>query len=448
MNIYERIQNGLDYIELHLNERIDLNELAKITFMSRSNFYRLFWSIVGFNVKEYIRLRRLSEASQDLISSNLSITDIALKYDYTSIDAFTRSFQKTVGILPSQFRQQKQHYSFNKINILQKYFQKGDETMNKDYPEIKILKELPPTDVICFHYIGADPETHAFELMKNWLTKEGITLEEQGMRVFGYNNPNPVSETDLYGYEVCCTFPKNKTIDTKDLVIKTLSGGQYAIQHVSRTEEHEIGFEIMKAWSRFNDWLAGSKYVLSTHQYLEEHLGFDEQNNHIGEVDIYVPIEEKGTLLSDEVEEVIPSFSYLTFSETGKNAEAVAKKQLFEWLKENNIDLTTGKHRIFATYNFEKIGTDDFNYQLWFTVPKDFNNSTTKEINLLPENLYLKRTVTYNKNAVSWYDFIQKIQQGSNYQFANYPFLEEYVIKESSINADTVVNQYMPVKKV
>jgi len=56
MNYYERIQKSIDYIESNLEDRIDLNRAAQEAYMSQSSFYRLFFALVGYSVKEYIRL--------------------------------------------------------------------------------------------------------------------------------------------------------------------------------------------------------------------------------------------------------------------------------------------------------------------------------------------------------------------------------------------------------
>lgn len=54
MNYYERIQQSIDYIELHLADELSVDEAAKQAYMSVSNYYRMFYSITGYTVKEYI----------------------------------------------------------------------------------------------------------------------------------------------------------------------------------------------------------------------------------------------------------------------------------------------------------------------------------------------------------------------------------------------------------
>ena len=58
MNYYERIQNSIDFIEDNLAEEITVEQCAKQAYMSVSGYYRMFLSVVGYTVKEYIRMRQ------------------------------------------------------------------------------------------------------------------------------------------------------------------------------------------------------------------------------------------------------------------------------------------------------------------------------------------------------------------------------------------------------
>lgn len=82
MDYYLRIQATIDYIEENINKPIDLLDLSKKAFCSVPHFYRIFNSIVGMSVKDYIRKRRLSIAANELISSSKRIIDIAYDYEF------------------------------------------------------------------------------------------------------------------------------------------------------------------------------------------------------------------------------------------------------------------------------------------------------------------------------------------------------------------------------
>lgn len=98
------LQNAIDYIEQHLPEDIDYQEIAARSFSSSYHFQRVFSILCGFTVGEYIRNRRLSLAGAELAAGNSKVIDVALKYGYENPDSFARAFQKFHGILPSQAR--------------------------------------------------------------------------------------------------------------------------------------------------------------------------------------------------------------------------------------------------------------------------------------------------------------------------------------------------------
>jgi AraC-like DNA-binding protein len=107
MNKVKSIQESIDYIELCLKEDINLEKLAQKAFLSKYHYHRLFHSIVGEPVMEYVRKRRLSEAANELKNTNEKLIDIAIKYQFSSEEAFIRSFKNVFGISPGQYRKDK-----------------------------------------------------------------------------------------------------------------------------------------------------------------------------------------------------------------------------------------------------------------------------------------------------------------------------------------------------
>ncbi len=291
MNYYERIQRSIDFIERNLENPVDINLAAQASFMSLSSFYRIFFALTGYSAKEYIRLRRISLAAEDIITKNTCMIDIAVKFDFESGDSFSRAFKRITGYLPSEFRRQNKKYSFERINIMDKYFEIQDKELLDRYPDIKVLKRLEPVKVAYFNYFGRDPENNAFKAMKEWAGRTGLSIYEQNHRIFGYNSPGPASdEQTKYGYEICVTIKEDFDVDHPLIKTKYLDGGLYAVTGVKREDGEELGDGILKAWKRFNSWLADSRYAYGGHQWLEEHLGFDREFNHIGGMDLYMPI--------------------------------------------------------------------------------------------------------------------------------------------------------------
>ena len=130
------LSKALAYIEQHLTEKIELEDLADTANYSAWHFHRLFQAMIGYGVGDYIRRRRLSEASRELVFTKAAIYDIALKYQFESQAAFTRAFKSFHGITPGLLR--RQHgpvVRFSPINLNQyfRHFRKGDTIMQPSF---------------------------------------------------------------------------------------------------------------------------------------------------------------------------------------------------------------------------------------------------------------------------------------------------------------------------
>ena len=99
----ERLQAAIDYIEAHLTEDLDVHEVSARAYVSAFHFQRIFSSLCGMPMGEYIRRRRLTLAAQELSRSRRArVIDVAVKYGYDSPDSFTRAFRRFHGVVPSQ----------------------------------------------------------------------------------------------------------------------------------------------------------------------------------------------------------------------------------------------------------------------------------------------------------------------------------------------------------
>ena len=104
MNFLEGMNSAIGYIEDRLAEEIDYQEVARRAYCSEYHFKRMFSSLAGVSLSEYIRRRRLTLAGLELIGSRVRILDVAVKYGYSSADAFARAFQAVHGMTPSEAR--------------------------------------------------------------------------------------------------------------------------------------------------------------------------------------------------------------------------------------------------------------------------------------------------------------------------------------------------------
>lgn len=104
MDMLEKMNRALNYIEENITNDINLKEVAKLAFCSEYHFRKMFSLLTGFTLSEYIRRRRLTLAAFELNNSDMRVIDVAIKYGYGSADSFTRAFQSLHGVTPSEAR--------------------------------------------------------------------------------------------------------------------------------------------------------------------------------------------------------------------------------------------------------------------------------------------------------------------------------------------------------
>jgi AraC family transcriptional regulator len=97
-------QKALWFIESHLAEELNLDEIAGVAGISRFHMVRSFAAATGLSVIRYVRARRLSEAARALAGGAPDILTLALEADYGSHEAFTRAFRDHFGLTPEAVR--------------------------------------------------------------------------------------------------------------------------------------------------------------------------------------------------------------------------------------------------------------------------------------------------------------------------------------------------------
>lgn len=104
MNWAKIIEDAIDYIEGNITEDLTVGRIAREVNISAFYFQRGFSMLCGYTASEYVRLRRLSIAGEELLSSDVKVIDLAMKYGYDSPDSFTRAFTRFHGSTPTDVR--------------------------------------------------------------------------------------------------------------------------------------------------------------------------------------------------------------------------------------------------------------------------------------------------------------------------------------------------------
>lgn len=93
-----------EYIDGHFSEEINLNVLSEKFFLHPSTISKEFNRCCGYNLNKYINTVRVCEAASMLESNNDTVTEIAERCGYDSVNTFLRQFKSIMEVSPLQYR--------------------------------------------------------------------------------------------------------------------------------------------------------------------------------------------------------------------------------------------------------------------------------------------------------------------------------------------------------
>ena len=101
------IHRAVRHMRSHFAERITLEEMASLTYLSPAYFSSIFKQETGETFSGYLNRLRIDKSKELLLHENLRITDIAQSVGFDDQSYFTKVFKKTEGISPKRYRETK-----------------------------------------------------------------------------------------------------------------------------------------------------------------------------------------------------------------------------------------------------------------------------------------------------------------------------------------------------
>ncbi|GHE26113.1 AraC family transcriptional regulator [Streptosporangium violaceochromogenes] len=94
----------VDLVEEHLADELDVHGLAMRLGTTEYHLRRMFSSLAGMPLSEYVRRRRMTVAAADVVRGEDDLLSIAVRHGYGSAEAFGRAFRAVHGSGPGDVR--------------------------------------------------------------------------------------------------------------------------------------------------------------------------------------------------------------------------------------------------------------------------------------------------------------------------------------------------------
>ncbi len=209
---YQRFNEVLKYIHFHLDEKLDLEKLASIAFVSKHHFHRLIKAYLGEPLGVYINRIKVETGAKLLKYSDNSITEIAYKIGYETPTSFNKSFKKQFGVSPSAFR---------KSPILPKT--KSIKKANLKFDLIVDIETIQPILVLCNQSKGIENKAIVWRELIQFAQQEDIITSQTKMYGITWDDPSITSKKHIR-YDACISIQQE--IKHNRLVVKKISGGK------------------------------------------------------------------------------------------------------------------------------------------------------------------------------------------------------------------------------
>ncbi len=281
MEWIERLNQAIAYIEEHLKDDIDYEQLGKIACCSAYHFQRMFTYMAGISLSEYIRRRKMSLAAVDLQVGDKKIIDVAGEYGYQSPTAFNRAFQSIHGVAPSAVKKEGVSIkSFPPITF--KITVKGVEEMNyriEKKDAFRIIGVSQPLDKEMENNFTVVPKMWQDAAINGTIQKLAGLMDAAPMGLLGVSACN---DTEQWKYFIAVPSTK-ATAEFEEYIVPAATWaiftGTGTNQSIQELEQRIV-----------TEWLPTSGYEYANAPDIEVYLNPDPEN---AQYEVWIPVIKK-----------------------------------------------------------------------------------------------------------------------------------------------------------
>jgi len=288
--LYEqRIYRVQDYIGLHFDQELTLERLAQLSAFSPFHFHRIFKSIAGETLYDYIQRIRIEKACAMLCASDeRRIIDIALSCGFSTPSSFSKAFRQHCGQTPSEYRDSRPHDKrkrgtpqsnngtensrIGKDSFSPTGYSNSEVTQTNRRKKMEVkIEMLPPCRVAYMRQIGpyGSGNVPVMERLKKWAAAHELFTPSSEILGIAHDDPD-LTPAEKCRYDACIIIPEEQRL-AGSVNENRLPGGRYALFSVKHTAE-----DIARAWENiFTEWLPESGYQIDERPIFERYKGVE-----------------------------------------------------------------------------------------------------------------------------------------------------------------------------
>ncbi|MFT6221759.1 MAG: AraC family transcriptional regulator [Candidatus Endobugula sp.] len=252
-----RINEVLSYIHRDISADLSAKKLATLASYSEQHFHRLFKTVTGEGVHQYIRRTRLETAANQLMfSAERNILTVAEACGFVSLSSFSRAFKSVYSVTPGEWRSGgSTRDTCDSLN---------DPEINAAYQRIQ-PKILPKPDIVMLaprkvayvrHKGYGRSISNAWQVLKTWAISEQRPMNIQ----IGLHHSNPaLVPLDQCRYVACVEIDK-PIVRRGHVNSVTIPGGP----HAAFTIKGQYGDLLPYIHKILEQWLPASPFTAKT----------------------------------------------------------------------------------------------------------------------------------------------------------------------------------------
>lgn len=285
MSWIESIGEAVQYIEDNITEELSVDEIAEHVYISPFYFQKGFSMLCGLTVSDYIRQRRLTLAGSELVSTDLKVIDIALKYGYESPDSFTKAFTRFHGTTPTAIRKGDALIkSFAPLAI--KFSLEGGKIMNYKIVEKEAFTVVGASKV--FKY-----ETATTDIPSFWAEHYDVGNNKYVCGMYGINIDETMGR-DRFEYLIADDYVLGKEVP-EGIITKTIPAFTWAVFPCKGPMPNalmEVSKEIFSQWlPNHKEYEFAAGYNIEMYSDVKDFPKGNQDENYYCEM--WIPIKKK-----------------------------------------------------------------------------------------------------------------------------------------------------------